>query len=320
MRWCSKLVLIFVLFLVYITIYYNFHKGLDSSREVTRLFSAKWKRFNIETVNICVVACGESRVEEVLVLIKSALVFSTKEFHLNFLIVTEKSLFQLLTEKIEAFQNFHDFSFLLRETKFPNDRGEMWRTLFKPCAAQRLFLPSLLPDIDELIYLDSDTLFLSSPLEIYEKFKQFNSTQIAGLVQEAENKNTGWYSRFAQHEYYGLGLNSGVMLMNLKRMRQINWEKSLVPIYEKYNLRIVFGDQDLINIYFNFNPGQLYLMPCEYNYRPDHCMYTSLCHAPDGLKIIHGNRASFHKSGQIGQPIFSQIYDTMLKVKNIFNY
>ena len=57
-----------------------------------------------------------------------------------------------------------------------------------------------------------------------------------------------------------LGVNSGVMLMNLTRMRQFGWEKYVVPIYHEYKNKIVWGDQDIINIVY----------PCHYNYRPDH--------------------------------------------------
>lgn len=103
------------------------------------------------------------------------------------------------------------------------------------------------------------------------------------------------------------------MLMNFTKMREIKWEQQLLPIYEKYNLNLVFGDQDILNIYFHFHPEQLLLLPCEYNYRPDHCMYLDLCKsAVDGIKIIHGNRGYFHKAEN--QPIFSQIYDSFQKV------
>lgn len=121
--------------------------------------------------------------------------------------------------------------------------------------------------------------------------------------------------RFARHPFYGkFGINSGVMLMNLTQMRAIKWEQQLLPIYEKYNLNLVFGDQDIINIYFHFHPEQLFLLPCEYNYRPDHCMYISFCKSADkGIKLIHGNRGYFHKAEN--QPIFSQIYNSFQKVK-----
>lgn len=79
-------------------------------------------------------------------------------------------------------------------------------------------------------------------------------------------------------------------------------------------MSLTFGDQDIINIYFHFHPDQLYILPCEFNYRPDHCTYMSSCPINDGIKILHGNRGSFHNS-EI-QPIFHQIYDAIQKVRN----
>jgi hypothetical protein len=51
------------------------------------------------------------------------------------------------------------------------------------------------------------------------------------------------------------GVNSGVMLMNLTRMRAFSWTDYVVPIYKEYKLKITWGDQDIINIIFHFHPG-----------------------------------------------------------------
>lgn len=51
------------------------------------------------------------------------------------------------------------------------------------------------------------------------------------------------------------GVNSGVMLMNLTRMRAFQWESHLAPIYEKYKQKITWGDQDILNILFHYHPG-----------------------------------------------------------------
>lgn len=119
----------------------------------------------------------------------------------------------------------------------------------------------------------------------------------------------GWYPRFAQHPFYGdLGLNSGVMLMNLQRMRATRWHEEIKNIFRNYNKKIVFGDQDLINIYFHNNPKEVHILPCEYNYRSDHCMhYNDLCEAKRGVSIIHGSRGAFHDAIE-DDPMFRQIY------------
>ena len=44
------------------------------------------------------------------------------------------------------------------------------------------------------------------------------------------------------------------MLMNLTRLRQSSWVPALENYYKEYKLKITWGDQDLINIYFHFYP------------------------------------------------------------------
>lgn len=300
--------LCFACVLVYVTIFCYYQPKKSSHQQ----------HDEASEVIIVTVVCGIDRTEEVIVMIKSALMFSSLKHRLKFVIVTEKTLFQLLKEKLENFQSIlPNFTFKLVEVDFPKVNAESWRSLFKPCASQRLFLPSLLP-YERVIYVDCDTLFLSPPQNMFQQFNHFNSSQIAGLAIESESLNIGWYPRFARHPFYGkFGVNSGVMLMNLKRMREIKWEKLLLPIFEEYNLSLVFGDQDIINIYFYFHPEQLQVLPCEFNYRPDHCMYEamSLCPSHDGIKLIHGNRGYFHKPES--QPIFSQIFNTIQKVRKL---
>ena len=52
------------------------------------------------------------------------------------------------------------------------------------------------------------------------------------------------------------GVNSGVMLMNLTRLRKFGWEEYVLPIYKHYKLSITWGDQDIINIIFHYHPGK----------------------------------------------------------------
>lgn len=172
-----------------------------------------------------------------------------------------------------------------------------------------------------MLYVDTDILFLSPITDIWKHFGKFNDSQIAALAPEHENENIGWYNRFARHPFYGrLGVNSGVMLMNLTRMRQFNWEQHVFPIYKEFKLRITWGDQDIINILFYYHPDKLYIIPCEYNYRPDHCMYMSICNSShSGIKLIHGNRGYFHSDKQ---PLFKTVYDAIESYQfssNVYN-
>lgn len=264
-------------------------------------------------INIAVVVCGHDRIDESLVMMKSALMLSTKNFTINFIIVTEKNLYEIFDEKIENLKNFGKFLHEIHILKFPDGDKDTWLKLFKPCASQRLFLPSLLPHIDSLLYVDCDVIFLSSPELVYGHFKSFDDIQISAMASESENFNTGWYTRFARHPFYQpFGVNSGVMLMNLTRMRNVKFEDQIQPIYQKYKNKLAWGDQDILNIYFEQHPHQMHLMKCEFNYRPDHCMYTSQCDIGSGVKVLHGNRGYFHKEGK--QRIFKEVYKAIDEV------
>ncbi|KAG4080157.1 hypothetical protein HA402_008228 [Bradysia odoriphaga] len=256
---------------------------------------------------ISVVSCG-MRLQETLNMLKSALMFNVDKVALKFIIVTETSSIASFREKLEDWLVLtkNEFTFEILPLTFPEKHKNEWKNLFKPCAAQRLFLPSLLSHIDSVLYVDTDTLFLTPVSDIWHFFTEFNSTQIAGLSPEHEDRNVGWYNRFAKHPFYGpMGLNSGVMLMNLTRMRKFKWEEYILPLYKEFKLKITWGDQDLINILFYYHPDKLYLFPCEWNYRPDHCMYMPVCKAATGVKILHGNRGYFHADKQ---PIFSTTF------------
>lgn len=260
---------------------------------------------------LAVVACGD-RLSETLVMIKSAILFTQKP--LNFIVLADDPLIASFKEKLNEWRTStnHSFTYKVLPITFPlQGNTDEWRKLFKPCASQRLFLPTVLSDVDSLLYVDTDTLFLGPLEDVWRHFDLMNSSQMAALTPEHEDPNTGWYNRFAKHPYYGrLGVNSGVMLMNLTRMRAFSWTNYVVPIYKEYKLKITWGDQDIINIIFHFHPDKLYVYPCRYNYRPDHCMYMSVCKSAEsqGVAVLHGSRGSFHAEKQ---PAFRAIYRAM---------
>merc|ERR1719376_1270797 len=90
-------------------------------------------------------------------------------------------------------------------------------------------------------------------------------------------------------------------------MRTARWEKKMIAYQEEYDKKIVWGDQDLINIYCSHYPEKLFVYPCQWNYRPDHCMYSQTCHSAveEGVAVLHGNRRAFLNDKQ---PAFKAVY------------
>uniref|UniRef100_A0A8C1AGR1 Glucoside xylosyltransferase 1 n=1 Tax=Cyprinus carpio carpio TaxID=630221 RepID=A0A8C1AGR1_CYPCA len=269
-----------------------------------------------DPLELAVVACG-SRLEETLVMLKSAVLFSQRR--LRFHIFAEDDLHAGFRQELESWpQRFRSkFSYSVYPISFPSDNAREWKRLFKPCASQRLFLP-----VDSVLYVDTDVLFLRPLEDVWSFLSRFNSSQVAAMAPEHEEPRIGWYNRFARHPYYGkTGVNSGVMLMNMTRIRDkhfkndlaavdLKWADLLMPLLHKYKLNITWGDQDLLNIIFHHNPESLLLIECHWNYRPDHCIYGSNCISAEqnGVYILHGNRGVYHDDKQ---PAFRAVYDAI---------
>lgn len=266
-----------------------------------------------DAVHLSLVACGD-RLDESIVLLKSAVLLTHQPliFHLFVEDVLQKNFRDQLEFWPDEFKR--KIYYRIFPISYPSDQNSNeWRKLFKPCASQRLFIASFLTDVDALLYVDTDILFLSPIGAIWQHFNNFTALQSTGLAPEHEDAVTGWYNRFARHPYYEpLGVNSGVMLMNLTRLRKSNWQSAILEYYKIYKMYIVFGDQDLINIYFHFHSDELYIFPCHWNYRPDHCMYMSVCKSAEqeGAAIIHGCRRVMHTDKQ---PAFKAVYLTFYK-------
>ncbi|XP_076010095.1 glucoside xylosyltransferase 1-like isoform X2 [Genypterus blacodes] len=274
-------------------------------------------------MHLAVVACGQ-RLEETLTMIKSAVLFSVKPLCLH--IFAEDQLHASFVESLESWPGFINsrFNYTLYSISFPSENAAEWKKLFKPCASQRLFLPLILKEVDSIVYVDSDILFLQPVDQLWSFLSGFNATQLAAMAPEHEEPRIAWYNRFARHPFYGrTGVNSGVMLMNMTRMRNtffkndmtsvgLRWEELLMPLLQKYKLNITWGDQDLLNIIFHHNPEHLLEFPCQWNYRPDHCIYGSNCASAEenGVYILHGNRGVYHDHKQ---PAFRAVYEAIRK-------
>jgi UDP-xylose:glucoside alpha-1,3-xylosyltransferase len=50
-------------------------------------------------------------------------------------------------------------------------------------------------DVDAVVYVDSDVLFLRPLEDLWQLFYKFNMSQIAATAPESEDPRGGWYSQ-----------------------------------------------------------------------------------------------------------------------------
>jgi hypothetical protein len=168
---------------------------------------------------------------------------------------------------------------------------------WKAGATARVFLPMIegFSDLDRILLIDSDTIVGADISELWDLFGQFNDEQIVGVTREQHKFYCyGWYTRkesMAKLPYFlPTGLNSGVMLVDLAKIRERQVVAKIVKmIAETGGENFMLGDQDVWNLYGNRNPSQLHVLPCDWNVRTD-----STCPNPEQHKVIHGSRWTVH--------------------------
>ena len=119
-------------------------------------------------------------------------------------------------------------------------------------AYYRFSLGELIPYLNKIIYLDSDTICFKDLTNFYNI--NFRGKIILGQIIITNNyKKTGYYR-----------INSGILLLNLKEMRKIKLEEKVINIINK-GYKNKFHDQAIINIYFKKYVG---IFPPQYHGRP----------------------------------------------------
>ena len=104
-------------------------------------------------------------------------------------------------------------------------------------AYYRLKLSKLIPNIDRVIYLDCDTVVNTSLAELYNS--DLGNNCIGGVIDIRVFNKRKWKGT----KY----INSGMLLMDLKKIRENNIEQEFFDFTKNHFDRIKTGDQDIIN-------------------------------------------------------------------------
>ncbi|CAG7822334.1 unnamed protein product [Allacma fusca] len=266
------------------------------------------------TVTVGLVICGD-KMPEAFAMMTSLVLFS-RQVDLDLRIFQNQIFLEQLILRLKELQvtkatDKTNLSYRIYDTWFPHDQ---WHQIWPICSTQRLFFPLLLPDVENIIYLDADTLFFSNVLDLWKYFGRMNKTQFAAMGPDGMPPAKGTYSG-ASFPFYGpRGLNSGVLLMNLTRMREVDFVNEMPMLFRGYGRELNHGEQDLLNIYFHFHPQFFYLLPCNYNYGHQLCECdkngasgSCACKTAErsGISILHGCNQQF-RSKTLN--IFQQVY------------
>ena len=117
----------------------------------------------------------------------------------------------------------------------------------------RLFIPAMFPQYDKGIYIDSDVVLTEDIGKLYDIDIGDNLIGACNDLSIADTPPLVAYTENAigvkKQEY----INSGVLLMNLKKLRQLDLEGHFLRLLNTYHFDSIAPDQDYINAMCNGN-------------------------------------------------------------------
>ncbi len=121
------------------------------------------------------------------------------------------------------------------------------RNYFSNTTYYRLFIPELYPEYDKAVYIDSDTVCLSDIAELYNT--DMGDNLIAGIpdgVIQAIDIFKDYVERVVGVADYNNYFNAGVIVMNLKELREYKFEEKFIYMLGKIRFEVA-QDQDYLN-------------------------------------------------------------------------
>ncbi|MBQ4542439.1 MAG: glycosyltransferase family 8 protein [Clostridia bacterium] len=222
------------------------------------------------------------------VTIRSLIANASRDYKYH-IVVLNTGLDEERTSKIkeledENFQiDFADISYAVKdiEYKLPNEQHFGLATWY------RLFIQSLFPQYEKIIYIDCDLIVEGDISELYNTDLEDN--YVAGVVEHwiLHSPIFSYYTKEAvgiDSKYY---INAGVAVMDLNKFRENQIEQKFVDLINTYNFDVIDPDQSYLNYLCQ---GKIKYLPFEWNRTPlenVECENPKIIHYALGMKPWH---------------------------------
>ena len=171
----------------------------------------------------------------------------------------------------------------------------------------RAFIPNLFPLYEKAIYIDSDTVLRGDIGELFDT--DLEGKALAAMVDPKVSE----IPEFREYVENAVGVpcteyvNSGVQVMDLKKMRKLKYLPKMINLIKKYDADLVAPDQDYLNVILQ---GDIKHIGSEWNEVPSKDL-------PRGTKLIHYNL--FNKPWHYKNVASERIFWSAAKGTGFFN-
>ena len=152
-------------------------------------------------------------------------------------------------EKINKYKRENlDIEFVDLKDKLGDIEEKLYtRDYYSKSTYYRLLIPELYPEYDKAIYLDSDIVILSDIANLYNIELGDN---LIGAAPDEAIANVKAFQEYAEKvvgvQSYDKYFNAGVLLMNLKELRNIKFQEKFMYLLETVRYSVA-QDQDYLN-------------------------------------------------------------------------
>ncbi|MCL1901219.1 MAG: glycosyltransferase family 8 protein [Firmicutes bacterium] len=179
----------------------------------------------------------------------------------------------------------------------------------------RVYIPDLFTEYDKALYLDCDIALNADISELYNF--DIGENYVGGVTCEAVD-TTSVFTEYAEN-YLGMKLpyyfNAGIMLMNLKVLREINFKERFFDILSKVKFEVA-QDQDYFNVLCE---GHVLFLPKAWNKTPRPGSLEKL----EEIKLVHYNLSyrPWRYDGVLYEELFwkhakkTSAYEKLLEIK-----
>ncbi len=167
----------------------------------------------------------------------------------------------------------------------------------------RSFIARLFLQYEKAIYIDSDTILMDDIGKLFDL--DLGDKVIAARV----DPKVAMVPEFVKYVEKGLNIpvreyvNSGVLLMDLKKLRKLHYITKMTDLIKKYNADLVAPDQDYLNVILK---GKILHLDKCWNLQPEG-------ESPEGAKLLHFNLSKkpwYHEDVNCGEFFWKAVKGT----------
>ncbi|MDD5865104.1 MAG: glycosyltransferase family 8 protein [bacterium] len=231
---------------------------------------------------------------------------ANKKYYYKFYIlhsdITKKQQEKLKLTLID-FKDNVDLTFINMNDRF----NDIWNKLkskvhFSKEVLYKLLVSSLFPNYDKLIVSDVDVLFLDDISKSYFSINSKDKYYLSGVRQIGflKNFNSVYANNFTADEISLLnGFCGGYIVFNLRYMREKNIEEKFIQYLSTNYDKIIYAEQDVLNICCDGKVKYLSLNYCTCTYmwdfyKTDHDFSTDSVYSKNELKSAMKNPIQLH--------------------------